>query len=196
MYTCIAFISTIISFMALTISVFASREQDCLRETYIYETESDIPLPYVMEYQLKEGKWFPDIGLGQACTDILEKSNLDEVYAISAENEVERLELENVEDYFEIEGLRKVNEEKADLVIGMFKYCYQYILLKNSDGEYILYLVYLKSWGEKAILGIASGMKVYELQYGHKKDEEMYEGERIMAEQYHKILQYIKEWIY
>ena len=78
----------------------------------------------------------------------------------------------------------------------MFKYCYQYILLKNSDGEYILYLVYLKSWGEKAILGIASGMKVYELQYGHKKDEEMYEGERIMAEQYHKILQYIKEWIY
>lgn len=196
MYTCIAFISTIISFMALTISVFASREQDCLRETYSYETESDIPLPYIMEYQLKEGKWFPDIGLGQACTDILEKSNLDEVYAISAENEVERLELENVEDYFEIEGLRKVNEEKADLVIGMFKYCYQYILLKNSDGEYILYLVYLKSWGEKAILGIASGMKVYELQYGHKKDEEMYEGERIMAEQYHKILQYIKEWIY
>lgn len=192
-----------IPIVSMVISVFAVIISACgllaswyfSEKEYSYKIEPELEFSYATEIQVQAGEQLPDVRLSDIYVELLEKNNLDEVYVINANNEVERLELEDVENYFEVEIQKKFGKESADLVTDMFEYHYQYIFLKNLNGECNLYIIYLKRKNEMFTLNAISGMEVYALEHSHKEEAE-YEGERVMAEQYHEILQYVKEWIY
>lgn len=75
-------------------------------------------------------------------------------------------------------------------------YQYRYILLIGLDGSFDLYLVYLKTDGDadEFVLGEASGVEIWGLINSNKNNPE-FDGERIMAEQYKKILAEISYYI-
>ena len=67
------------------------------------------------------------------------------------------------------------------------------IVLKNLDGSTRLYLEYVKNNGNMAEFQVVSEIEIYGLKNGHA-DDPVYEGEKVMAEQYEEITEYLKKY--
>ena len=85
------------------------------------------------------------------------------------------------------------SENKPDLITSTHQYHYQYIVLKNLDGSFRLYLVYLKNNGNMADFQAVSEIEIYGLKNGHA-DDPIYEGEKVMAERYEEIMEYLNNF--
>lgn len=86
------------------------------------------------------------------------------------------------------------SENSPDLITSTHQYHYQYIVLKNLDGSTRLYLVYVKNNGNMAEFQAVSEIEIYGLKNGHA-DDPVYEGEKVMAEQYEEITEYLKNTV-
>lgn len=126
---------------------------------------------------------------------ILRKHNLQEAYLISPDNTVAKLEIDDMEECL----LSKFNQElkmnKADLVFGDLTYQYVFLLLKGLDDTSELYLVYAKSNGEVFELQAASGIEIWGLANSHPNNPE-FEGEKVMATQYEKLIEESEKYIF
>lgn len=118
---------------------------------------------------------------------ILQKHNLQEVYLISPDNTVEKLEIDDMEERLLSKFSQELKMNKADLVFGDLTYQYVFLLLKGLDDTSELYLVYAKSNGEVFEFQAASGIEIWGLANSHPDNPE-FAGEKAMAAQYENLL--------
>lgn len=119
---------------------------------------------------------------------ILNKNNLEKAYLIYSDNRVERLNINEVEDALETKLNEYIKMNKYDLQIGEMSYQYCFLYLEGLDGGNELTLIYAKSGDGEFKFDEAAGIKVWGLANSNK-DDPKYEGERIMAEKYLKIME-------
>lgn len=135
------------------------------------------------------------IGIQEIQIHIADENNLDEVYLIRSDRSVNRLTVEKGDICIQLATDMKeyFSENSPDLITSTHQYHYQYIVLKNLDGSLRLYLVYLKNNGSIAEFQAVSGIEIYGLKNGHI-DDSLYEGEKVMAEQYEEIMEYLNNF--
>lgn len=119
---------------------------------------------------------------------ILNKNNLEKAYLIYSDSRVEKLDINDVEDALETKLNENIKMNKYDLQIGEISYQYCFLYLEGLDGGNELTLIYAKSGDGEFEFNEATGIKVWGLANSNK-DDPKYEGERIMAEQYLKIME-------
>lgn len=188
------FINAIISVVALAVSIcsvyysilYSKKSNNYSQKEYEYKVTPEIKVSYVPEEYLSEdGRKFT---VKEVLVDISQRNNLKRMYAIYADGEVEKIDLDNAENLVSVNIHHGINEEKSEIVIDPYSYWYSFLCMEGLDGEYILYLLYAKSCDDFVQLNAVSGVEVYGLQYAHM-NEKMYEGEKIMAKKYIEVLE-------
>lgn len=190
----ISIISVVVSVMALVISIIGL-SYSVFYEQKEYKREPELEMSWVPVFQKSAESVNLDIGIQEIWVHIVDENNLDEVYLIRADRRVSKLTVEkkdlciqlatNMKEYF--------SENSPDLITSTHQYHYQYIVLKNLDGSTRLYLVYVKNNGNMAEFQVVSEIEIYGLKNGHA-DDPVYEGEKVMAEQYEEITEYLKKY--
>ena len=192
----ISIISVVVSVMALVISIIGlSYSVFYEQKEYEYKREPELEMSWVPVFQKSAESVNLDIGIQEIWVHIVDENNLDEVYLIRADRRVSKLTVEkkdlciqlatNMKEYF--------SENSPDLITSTHQYHYQYIVLKNLDGSTRLYLEYVKNNGNMAEFQVVSEIEIYGLKNGHA-DDPVYEGEKVMAEQYEEITEYLKKY--
>ena len=120
--------------------------------------------------------------------NIINKNNLEKAYLIYPNNVVKNLNVNEIENTLEENLNEDISLENYDLEIGGKFYQYRFLLLMGMDGSYELYLIYVKTGGEELVINSVSGIEIWGLANSNNDNPE-YEGERIMAEKYQKILE-------
>ncbi len=139
------------------------------------------------------------VGITEFVFSITAKNNLDRAYIIYANNQVEELELDSMEDILDgkVEsGLTST----PDIKIGKYEYRYYFVYLESLDNHGELYLIYTKTYpsspeGKELTFDAISGIEVYGLKNESHENAEEYEGERIMAEEYVRILKELPKYM-
>ncbi|MCR1953105.1 hypothetical protein NSA50_19100 [Clostridium sp. DSM 100503] len=126
--------------------------------------------------------------------EILNKNNLEKAYLIYPNNVVKKLNVNEVENTLEENFNKDIELEKYNLEVGGRSYQYVFLLLMGMDGSYDLYLIYVKTGGDEIVINSVSGIEIWGFENSNKDNPE-YEGERIMAEQYRKILEESSNYI-
>lgn len=194
--TIIAIITIGISVISLVISIIAVNYSDKEYE-YEYKLSPEIELESRVLIKAEEvrDEINPINYSRKTKIKIINKNNLDKAYLIHSDNSVEKLNINEFNNTIE-ENFNENIRGEYDLEIGGMFYQYRYILLIGLDGSFDLYLVYLKTDGDadEFVLGEASGVEIWGLINSNKNNPE-FDGERIMAEQYKKILAEISYYI-
>lgn len=125
---------------------------------------------------------------------ILNKNNLDKAYLIYPDNLVKKLNINEIEDTLEEDLNKNIELKDYDFEAGGKYYQYRFLFLMGMDGSYELYLIYTKGEGKELLFNGVSGIEVWGLENSNKDNPE-FEGERIMAEQYRKILKESSNYI-
>lgn len=132
---------------------------------------------------------------------ILQKNNLRSAYLIHDNYEVEKLELENVENELEANLNEQVEFNTPNMIINGVSYHYEFVLLEGLDDSYELFLIYLRSGKleeleelEEVGYKSVSGAEIIELEKAHM-DEDDYAGERELAKKYLEILEECEKYI-
>lgn len=187
--TIIAIITIGISVISLVISIIAVNYSDKEYE-YEYKLSPEIELESRVLIKAEEvrDEINPINYSRKTKIKIINKNNLDKAYLIHPDNSVEKLNINEFNNTIE-ENFNENIRGEYDLEIGGMFYQYRYILLIGLDGSFDLYLVYLKTDGDADgfVLSEASGVEIWGLINSNKNNPE-FDGERIMAEQYKKIL--------
>ncbi|WP_308779980.1 hypothetical protein [uncultured Clostridium sp.] len=118
---------------------------------------------------------------------IFNKDNIEKAYLIYPNNVVKNVDIDEAEEIIEESLNKDIELEIYDLIEGDRFYQYRFLFLIDSDDSYSLYLIYVKKDGDKIMVNSVSGIEVWGLA-NNNEDNPKYEGERIMAEQYKKIL--------
>lgn len=180
----------IISILAIIVSIgslFASVYYSNKEYTYKIDPEVKMSNSLGMQVTQKEGERETYAYSERLHIDIVRKNNLQAAYLINADNEVERLKIDDAEYVIGTKLSDGIKMEKSDITCGDTIYQYKLLLLKELDNTYELYLVYTKSQDGIFFSNAVSGIEVWGMANGHK-DDPQYEGERIMAEHYLEVL--------
>ena len=192
----ISIISVVVSVMALVISIIGlSYSVFFERKEYEYKREPELEMSWVPIFQKSAESSRMKIGIQEIQVHIVDANNLDEVYLIRSDREVSRLttEKKNICIQLATDMKEYFSENSPDLITSTHQYHYQYIVLKNLDGSIRLYLVYLKNNGSMATFQAVSEIEIYGLKNGHV-DDPIYEGEKVMAERYEEIMEYLNNF--
>ncbi len=125
---------------------------------------------------------------------IFNKDNIEKAYLIYPNNVVKNVDIDEAEEIIEESLNKDIELEIYDLIEGDRCYQYRFLFLIDSDDSYSLYLIYVKKDGDKIMVNSVSGIEVWGLA-NNNEDNPKYEGERIMAEQYKKILKGSSDYI-
>lgn len=125
---------------------------------------------------------------------IFNKDNIEKAYLIYPNNVVKNVDIDEAEEIIEESLNKDIELEIYDLIEGDRFYQYRFLFLIDSDDSYSLYLIYVKKDGDKIMVNSVSGIEVWGLA-NNNEDNPKYEGERIMAEQYKKILKGSSDYI-
>lgn len=192
----ISIISVVVSVMALVISIIGlSYSVFYEQKEYEYKREPELDMSWVPVFRKSAESVNLDIGIQEIWVHIVDENNLDEVYLIRADRRVSKLTVEKQDLCIQLAKDMKeyFSENSPDLITSTHQYHYQYIVLKNLDGSTRLYLVYVKNNGNMAEFQAVSEIEIYGLKNGHA-DDPVYEGEKMMAEQYEEITEYLKKY--
>lgn len=192
----ISIISVVVSVMALTISIIGlSYSVFYEQKEYEYKRVPELEMGWVPVFRKTADNTNLKIGIQEIQIHIADENNLDEVYLIRSDRRVNRLTVEKGDICIQLATDMKeyFSENSPDLITSTHQYHYQYIVLKNLDGSLRLYLVYLKNNGSIAEFQAVSGIEIYGLKNGHI-DDSLYEGEKVMAEQYEEIMEYLNNF--
>lgn len=184
----VAGISLIISMIALS---FAQKE-------YEYKLDPEITSVAnvkIETYKKSDSTIEKKVSSEEFKINILNKHNLEKVYLIYPNNIVEKLDINDAEKTIEKKLSEDIKLDNYDLNIGGWLYQYRFLFITGIDDSYELYLIYFKTDGKKEIVfnGI-SGIEIWGLENSNKDNPE-FEGERIMAKQYQKILKESSNYI-
>lgn len=189
----ISIISVVVSVMALVISIIGlSYSVFFERKEYEYKREPELEMSWVPIFQKSAESSKLKIGIQEIQVHIVDENNLDEVYLIRSDRSVSKLTVEKKDICIQLATDMKEYflENRPDLITSTHQYHYQYIVLKNLDGSFRLYLVYLKNNGSMAAFQAVSEIEIYGLKNAHV-DDPIYEGEKVMAERYEEIMEYL-----
>lgn len=125
---------------------------------------------------------------------IFNKDNIEKAYLIYSNNVVKNVDIDEAEEIIEESLNKDIELEIYDLIEGDRFYQYRFLFLIDSDDSYSLYLIYVKKDGDKIMVNSVSGIEVWGLANNNEGNPK-YEGERIMAEQYKKILKGSSDYI-
>lgn len=125
---------------------------------------------------------------------IFNKDNIEKAYLIYPNNVVKNVDIDEAEEIIEESLNKDIELEIYDLIEGDRFYQYRFLFLIDSDDSYSLYLIYVKKDGDKIMVNSVSGIEVWGLANNNEGNRK-YEGERIMAEQYKKILKGSSDYI-
>lgn len=192
----ISIISVVVSVMALTISIIGlSYSVFYEQKEYEYKRVPELEMGWVPVFRKTADNTNLKIGIQEIQIHIADENNLDEVYLIRSDRSVSKLTVEKKDICIQLATDMKeyFSENKPDLITSTHQYHYQYIVLKNLDGSFRLYLVYLKNNGNMADFQAVSEIEIYGLKNGHA-DDLIYEGEKVMAERYEEIMEYLNNF--
>lgn len=194
-------ISILVSVFALVVSIGAANDSKHFSEMeYFYKIDPQIVLSGTMEIQKGSvDEKLPNVGISEIILSVTEKNNLDQAHIIYADERVEKLELENLENILE-DKIQPGLEAKPDMTIGIYKYKYFFVYLQSLDGGGNLHLLYVKTFPASSdVMGIdfrcVSGIEVYGLGKGTHENPEEYEGELRMAQEYARIIKELPNFI-
>ncbi|MGU8576441.1 hypothetical protein ACV3RL_06960 [Clostridium perfringens] len=125
---------------------------------------------------------------------ILNKNNLEKAYLIYPNNIVKKLNINEIENILEEDLNKSIELKDYDFEAGGKCYQYRFLFLMGMDGSYELYLIYTKGEGKELLFNGVSEIEVWGFENSNKDNPE-FEGERIMAEQYRKILKESSNYI-
>lgn len=184
-------ISITVALVALVVSILSMWSQYYYSDKeYHYKLDPELETQGNMKFGIQRGQDGHRILLDFAdlSFQIRQENNLQAAYLIHANNEVQKLELDDIENTMETELDMKGKAKSPDIVEGDVSYNYKFLFLKELDGDYELFLLYLKADNDLAGYHEASGIEIWELERAHSNDEK-YAGERKMAKQYVEILE-------
>ena len=178
-----------ISIIGLSYSVFYEQKE------YEYKRVPELEMGWVPVFRKTAHNTNLKIGIQEIQIHIADENNLDEVYLICSDRSVSKLTVEKKDICIQLATDMKeyFSENKPDLITSTHQYHYQYIVLKNLDGSFRLDLVYLKNNGNMADFQAVSEIEIYGLKNGHE-DDPIYEGEKVMAERYEEIMEYLNNF--
>lgn len=130
---------------------------------------------------------------------ITAKDNLDRAYIVYANNHVEELDLDDMENILK-EKAESGLTATPDIEVDNYEYRYYFVYLESLDDDGELYLIYTKnhsgSQGEQQVMFNAiSGIEVYGLENEIHENTEEYAGEKIMAEKYVQLLSELPKYL-
>lgn len=186
----ISLIAAVISIVAVIYQIsYADKE-------YRYKLEPEIEPQGSMRLQVKENEngHVLTSDFSSFTIEVMEKNNLQAAYLIYSDDEVEKLELNNMEQTLEAEIKKSSKLDNPDIVVGDISYNYRFLFLKDMDGGYRLSLFYIKSQSDQASFHDVSEIEIWELEKGHPNDNK-YVGEKQMAAKYVEVLKGCEKYI-
>ena len=185
----ISALALIVSGVALFSSIyFATKEYEYkvnpqieisgVPEVMVYSSDGDEPAPF----------------MDKVYVDIVEKNNLACAYVIYADDKVEKLVPEDMENTI-TDRMESSMDKKPNVTTEKYEYRYFFLYLESLAGDSKVYLVYCKSSSEIMQFNCISGVEVYGLDKAVYENEKDYEGERIMAQKYVEILKELPNYI-
>lgn len=177
-------LALLVSCLSLATAIYFSNKE------YKYKLDPEVTAATEIGAEAYEigGKYVSHVYSDGIKIQILNKNNLEKAYLVYSDNRVERLNINEVEDVLETKLNEYIKMNKYDLQIGEISYQYCFLYLEGLDGGNELTLIYAKSGDGEFKFDEAAGIKVWGLANSNK-DDPKYEGERIMAEQYLKIME-------
>ena len=127
--------------------------------------------------------------------EIQEKNNLERAYLIYPDNEVEKLNINEVDAVLEEELNENIKLKKYDFQYGEQRYQYRFLYLIGLDGNTELSLIYIKSGKDEMVFNGVSGIEIWGLANSHPDDPD-FEGEKMMAAQYEQIIKDSEKYIF
>lgn len=193
-------VSILISAIALLVSIFAfALSTYYANKEYTYKIDPQIEGAVRIAVQ-KNSAEYGDFEVGTEFElSITAKNNLDRAYIVYANDHVEELELDDMENI--LKGKTESGlTTTPDIEVGKYEYRYYFIYLESLDDHGELYLIYTKnhpgSQGEQQVMFNAiSGIEVYGLENESHENVEEYAGEKIMAEKYVKLLSELPKYL-
>lgn len=183
----VAIITIVISITSLIVSIIAIRYAD---KEYEYKLSPEVSVQADVKIKVDQvyDKIDKKIISERIKINIINKNNLEKAYLIYPNNVVKNLNVNEIENTLEENLNEDIRLENYDLELGGKFYQYRFLLLMGMDGSYELYLIYVKTGGEELVINSVSGIEIWGLANSNNDNPE-YEGERIMAEKYQKILE-------
>lgn len=189
--------TSIISITALIVSVLSLWNQNQYAELeYEYKIEPEIEVQggMGMSMQLDEfGKYTTLNDYGNKI-QIPQKNNLHSAYIIHSDYEIEKLELNEEENI--LETTEEINFNEPNMIVNGVLYHYEFLLLEELNGNYELYLLYMRSGRVKDEFGFykLSGVEILELEKSHMGEED-YAGEKELAKKYLEVLESCEKYM-
>ena len=182
--TYVSILGAVVSVVSTIFTIYFSNKE------YKYKLDPEVTAATEIGAEAYEigGKYVSHVYSDGIKIQILNKNNLEKAYLVYSDNRVERLNINEVEDVLETKLNEYIKMNKYDLQIGEISYQYCFLYLEGLDGGNELTLIYAKSGDGEFKFDEATGIKVWGLANSNK-DDPKYEGERIMAEQYLKIME-------
>lgn len=182
--TYVSILGAVVSVVSTIFTIYFSNKE------YKYKLDPEVTAATEIGAEAYEigGKYVSHVYSDGIKIQILNKNNLEKAYLVYSDNRVERLNINEVEDVLETKLNEYIKMNKYDLQIGEISYQYCFLYLEGLDGGNELTLIYAKSGDGEFKFDEAAGIKVWGLANSNK-DDPKYEGERIMAEQYLKIME-------
>lgn len=184
-------ISTYVSILGAVVSVvstiftiyFANKEYE-----YKLKPEVTATTSVGAEAYMEKGQYVSHVYSDGIKIHLLDKNNLAKAYLIYADNQVEKLDVNEEQKILEEKLNEYIETDKYNLKIGDVTYQYWFLFLVNLDRSSDMTLIYTKSDGNEFTFDGVSGVEVWGMANSNL-DDPQYEGERIMAEQYLKIIE-------
>lgn len=184
-------ISTYVSILGAVVSVvstiftiyFANKEYE-----YKVKPEVTASTRIAIEAHVEEGRQVSELYSSGINIELLDRNNLAKAYLIYADNRGEKLNVNEEQGTLEEKLNECIKTDKYNLKVGDRTYQYWFLFLVSLDGSSDMTLIYTKSDGNEFTFDGVSGVEVWGMANSNK-DDPKYEGERIMAEQYLKIME-------
>lgn len=189
-------LSVIVSVFALVIAIISIVVQENYADKeYRYKLPPELDLRGRLGVQSEQegGVKKHTANITDITIHILQKNNLEAAYVITADDEVKKLEIDEIENTLNEDMNTEIKMGNPNIVTGEITYHYMFLLLKGLDDSYELSLIYSKSEGENVEFNGISGIEIYGLKNSHPEDIR-YTGEKEMAEKYLEVLSGYKKY--
>lgn len=184
-------ISLVLSVLAICITAFFSARE------YNYKISPEIDGSFRMGIQINENGEEREVVpyVEELNIEIIQKNNLQEAYWISADEQVEKMKIDTIEDKLKSKMKDEITFGKTYFAYDRTFYQYGFLMLKGLDQTWELYLIYSKCNGETYSVLSVSEIEVWSMANTYPGNPE-YNGEKEMAKQYMKILKETQDYMF
>lgn len=183
-------LALLVSSLSVATTIYFSNKE------YEYKVKPEVTATTAIgaEVYMEAGKYVSNVYSDGIKIQLRDRNNLSKAYLIYADNRVKKLNVNEEQETLEEKLNEYIKTDKYNLQVGEMTYQYWFLFLVNLDSSSDVTLIYAKSDGDEFVFNEASGIEVWGMANSNPGDPQ-YEGERIMAEQYLKILEESTQYI-